>query len=59
VYPRHTLDRRLGGSQNRSERCGGEKILAIAGNGTLAVQPVKFDIVGRWSPIGSTRHCGH
>jgi hypothetical protein len=38
--PRYPLDRRLGGPQNRSGRCGEEKRLAHAGNPTPAVQPV-------------------
>jgi hypothetical protein len=28
LYPQHPFDRRLGGHQSRSERCGEEKILA-------------------------------
>jgi hypothetical protein len=35
----YSLDRRLGGPQNRSGRCGEEKHLAPAGNPTPAVQP--------------------
>jgi hypothetical protein len=38
--PRYSLDKRLGGPQNRSGRCGEEKHLAPAGNPTPAVQPV-------------------
>jgi hypothetical protein len=38
--PRYSLDRRLGGPQNRSGRCGVEKHLAPVGNPTPAVQPV-------------------
>jgi hypothetical protein len=38
--PRCPLDRRLGGSQGRSGRCGGEKQLSCAGNLTRVVQPV-------------------
>jgi hypothetical protein len=38
--PRYSLDRRLGGPQNRSGRYGEEKHLAPAGNLTPAVQPV-------------------
>jgi hypothetical protein len=38
--PRYSLDRRLGGPQSRSGRCGGERNLALAGNRTPAVQPV-------------------
>jgi hypothetical protein len=38
--PRYSLDRRLGGPQNRSGRCGEEKRLAHSGNPTPAVQPV-------------------
>jgi hypothetical protein len=38
--PRYSLDRRLGGSQNRSGRCGEEKHLASSRNPTPAVQPV-------------------
>jgi hypothetical protein len=34
------LDRRLGGTQSSSGRCGGEKNLAPAVNRTRAVQPV-------------------
>jgi hypothetical protein len=37
---RYTLDRRLGGPQNRSVRCGEEKHPAPAGNPTLSVQPL-------------------
>jgi hypothetical protein len=37
--PQYVLDRRLGGPQSRSGRCG-EKILTPAGNRTWAVQPV-------------------
>jgi hypothetical protein len=39
-WPWYSLDRRLGGPQNRSGRCGEEKHLAPAGNPTPAVQPV-------------------
>jgi hypothetical protein len=38
--PRYSFDRRLGGPQNRSGRCGEEKHLAPAGNPTPAVQPL-------------------
>jgi hypothetical protein len=38
--PWYSLDRRLGGPQNRSGRCGEEKHFAPAGNPTPAVQPV-------------------
>jgi hypothetical protein len=38
--PRYSLDRRLGGPQNRSGRCGEEKHLAPAENPTPAIQPV-------------------
>jgi hypothetical protein len=38
--PRYSLNRRLGGPQNLSRRCGEEKHLAPAGNPTPAVQPV-------------------
>jgi hypothetical protein len=37
--PRYSLDRRLGGPQNRPGHCGEEKHLASAGNPTPAVQP--------------------
>jgi hypothetical protein len=38
-YP---LDRRLGGPQSRSGRCGEEKDLATAGNRTPILQPVAY-----------------
>jgi hypothetical protein len=38
--PRCSLDRRLGGPQNQSGRCGEEKHLDPAANPTPAVQPV-------------------
>jgi hypothetical protein len=38
--PQYSLDRRLGGPQNGSGRCGEEKHLAPAGNPTPAVQPI-------------------
>jgi hypothetical protein len=38
--PRYSLDRRLGGSQRRSGRCGEEKSLDPAGIRTAAGQPV-------------------
>jgi hypothetical protein len=38
--PRYPFDRRLGVPQNRSGRCGEEKLLAPDGNPTPAVQPV-------------------
>jgi hypothetical protein len=38
--PLYPLDRRLSGPQSRSERCGEEKNLGLAGIRTLAVQPV-------------------
>jgi hypothetical protein len=38
--PLYSLDRRLGGPQNRSGYCGEEKHLVPPGNPTLAVQPV-------------------
>jgi hypothetical protein len=37
--PLYSLDRWLGGPQNRSGRCGEEKHLAPARNSTPAVQP--------------------
>jgi hypothetical protein len=37
--PLYSLDRRLGGPQNRSGLCGEEKHLAPAGNSTRALQP--------------------
>jgi hypothetical protein len=40
IETRYPLDTRLGGSQSRSGRCGGEKNLAPAGNRTRALQPV-------------------
>jgi hypothetical protein len=36
----HPLNRRLGGPQSRSGRCGEEKNLALAVNQTPAIQPV-------------------
>jgi hypothetical protein len=38
--PRYSLDRRLGGPQNRPRLCGGEKHLAPSGNPTPPVLPV-------------------
>jgi hypothetical protein len=38
--PLFPLDRRLGGPQSQSELYGEEKNLALAKNGTLAIQPV-------------------
>jgi hypothetical protein len=38
--PRYSLNRWLGGPQNRSGRYGEEKRLAPAGNPTTSVQPV-------------------
>jgi hypothetical protein len=38
--PWYKLDRRPGGPQSRSGRCGEEKTLASTGNRPLAVQPV-------------------
>jgi hypothetical protein len=35
LYPRHPLNKTLGGSQNRSGLYGGVKILDTAENGTL------------------------
>jgi hypothetical protein len=40
IEPRYSLERRLGGPQNWSGRCGEEKHLGPARNPTLAVQPV-------------------
>jgi hypothetical protein len=37
---RYPLDRRMGGPQSRSGRCGDENNLSPAGNQTPAVQPV-------------------
>jgi hypothetical protein len=38
--PRYPLDRRVGGLQSLSGRCGEEKDVALAENRTPAVQPV-------------------
>jgi hypothetical protein len=38
--PQYSLERRLGGPQNQSGRCGEEKHLAPARNPSPAVQPV-------------------
>jgi hypothetical protein len=38
--PWYSLDRRLGGPQSQSGRCGEEKNLTLAGNRTPAIQPV-------------------
>jgi hypothetical protein len=38
--PWYELDRRLGMSQSWTGRCGEEKNLASAGNGTQVVQPI-------------------
>jgi hypothetical protein len=37
---RYAVSRRLGGPQNRSGRCRGERILVPAGNRTFTVHPV-------------------
>jgi hypothetical protein len=47
-YPRYSLDRRLGGPQNRSRSCGEEKHLAPAGNPTPAVRPVETPRTQEW-----------
>jgi hypothetical protein len=38
--PPYSLDRRLGGPQNRSERCAKETHLSPPGNPTPTVQPI-------------------
>jgi hypothetical protein len=38
--PRYPLDKRLGGPQSRSGRCGVRKVFAPTGNQNSAVQPV-------------------
>jgi hypothetical protein len=41
LYPRYLLDRRLGGPQNQSGRCGEEENLALLGlDNPSAVQPI-------------------
>jgi hypothetical protein len=71
--PRYPLDRRLGGPQSRSGRCGEQKYLVPAGNRSPTVQPVTVPtdlsrlitkmyyffirIVG--GGTGSTQHVGH
>jgi hypothetical protein len=57
LYPRgksrqYLLDRRLGGSQSRSGRCGEEKNLAPARNKTPAIQPVPRRYTERAMLIG-------
>jgi hypothetical protein len=40
--PQYVLGMRLSEPQSRSGRCGGEKILTLAGNRTRVIQPVAF-----------------
>jgi hypothetical protein len=51
--PRYPLDRRLGGPQSRSGRCGEEKNLALHGNRTRIVQPVATPLYGLSHPDSS------
>jgi hypothetical protein len=40
LYSQYPLDRKLGGAQSRSGRCGEDKSLVATGNRTQAFQPV-------------------
>jgi hypothetical protein len=60
LYPRgkslrHPLDRRLGGPQSQSGRCGEEKNLVPARNGTPTVEPV----AGRYTDCANDNDKSH